>query len=77
MVFFREGVPPLRLVLAIAAVVIVVIAALTTWGVLLALIPLAMVIGCMTMMATTVRRMDGAPRAVRRACCGERHARHR
>ncbi len=62
----RRGFPFFPVVLLAAAVAIGVAAALTTWWVLLALIPLTMMVGCAAMM--TAGRMPCAPRASR-GCC--------
>jgi hypothetical protein len=58
---------PFVAVLLVAAA-IVTVAALTSWWVLLALAPLAMMIGCMGMMASMAGRM-AAPRSGRSRCC--------
>ncbi len=62
----RRGFPLFPVALLVAAVAITVAAALTTWWLLLALIPLAMMLGCAAMM--TAGRMPCAPRA-NRGCC--------
>lgn len=67
---FRRGLPFFPVVLVAAAVAILVAAALTSWWMLLALIPLAMMVGCMAMMMTTHLRMAGRPSAPRSGCCG-------
>jgi hypothetical protein len=66
MMCFRRGIPFVGLMLVAA---IVIVAALTTWWVLLALVPLAMMLGCMAMMAPMARRVAGDPRAERWRCC--------
>jgi len=53
----------------LVAAVIVTVAALTSWWVLLALVPLAMMVGCMAMMAPMARRMAGDPKVERWRCC--------
>jgi hypothetical protein len=62
----RRGLPFFPVVL-LAALAIVVVAGLTTWWVLLALIPLTMMVGCAAMMTARARRscVPGA----RRGCC--------
>ena len=70
MCFGRRG-PLFGLVLVAAAVVIV--AALTSWWVLLAVIPLAMMVGCMSMMAGMARMRPGAGTAGQWGCCAGEH----
>jgi hypothetical protein len=53
---FRRGNPFIPVVFVAAAVAILVAAALTSWWVLLALIPLAMMVGCMAMMMSAAQR---------------------
>lgn len=62
----RRGFRVFPVALLVAAVAMTVVAALTTWWLLLALIPLAMMVGCAAMM--TAGRMPCAPRA-NRGCC--------
>jgi len=50
----------------LVAAVIVTVATLTSWWVLVALVPLAMMVGCLTPMA---RRMAGDPKVERWRCC--------
>ncbi len=64
MIRFRRGVLLFSLVVAVA---IMAVAALTSWWVLLALIPLAMAVGCMAMMAARWR-IPGGPSAARCGC---------
>lgn len=68
MIRFRRGIPFVSVVLVAAAVAVMLAAALTSWWVLFALIPLAMMVGCVAMMATH-RRMPGGPSAARCGCC--------
>jgi hypothetical protein len=70
---FRRGFPFFPVVLAAAAVATLVAAALTSSWMLLALIPLAMMVGCMAMMMTAHLRMAGRPSAPRSGCCGMSH----
>lgn len=67
MMCFKRGIPFVAVMLVAAA--IVTVAALTSWWVLLALAPLAMMIGCMGMMASGAGRMAGDPRTERSRCC--------
>ena len=48
---------------------LVLVAALTTWWVLVALIPLAMMVSCMTTMVAMARTRSGPGMAGRRGCC--------
>jgi peptidoglycan/LPS O-acetylase OafA/YrhL len=68
MIRFRRGIPFVSMVLVAAAVAIVLAAALTSWWVLLALMPLAMMVGCVAMMAAH-RRTPRGPSAARCGCC--------
>ncbi len=68
MIKFRRGILLFSVVLVAAAVAIIAAAASTSWWVLLALIPLAMVVGCLAMM-TALRRTPGGPSAARWGCC--------
>ncbi len=68
MIRFRRGIPFIPVVLIAAALAIMLASALTSWWVLLALIPLTMMLGCVTMMATH-RRMPGGASAARCGCC--------
>jgi hypothetical protein len=68
MIAFRRGIPFAAVVLVAAAVAITLAAALTTWWVLLALIPLAMMVGCVAMMAAH-RGMPHGASAERCGCC--------
>lgn len=65
----RHGFPFFLVVLLAAAAAIVVAAALTTWWVLLALIPIAMMLGCVAMV--TAGRVPCGPGAGR-GCCAAR-----
>ena len=67
MMCFRRGIPFVGVMLV--AAVIVTVAALTSWWVLLALVPLAMMVGCMANMAPMARRMAGDPKVERWRCC--------
>lgn len=67
MMCFRRGIPFVAVMLVAAA--IVTGAALTSWWVLLAVVPLAMMVGCMGMMASVGGRMAGDPRPERSRCC--------
>jgi len=53
----------------LVAAVIVTVAALTSWWALLALVPLAMMVGCMAIMAPMARRMGGDPKVEQWRCC--------
>lgn len=66
MCFGRRG-PLFGLVLVAAAVVVV--AALTSWWVLLAVIPLAMMVGCMSMMAGMARMKTRPGASGGLGCC--------
>lgn len=71
MMCFRRGFPFVGLVMfLVLAGAIVALAALTTWWVLFALVPLVMMGGCMAMMGATARVAGGSPRAWPSACCG-------
>jgi hypothetical protein len=59
--------PFVAAMLVVAA--IVTVAALTSWWVLLALAPLAMMVGCMGMMASMAGWMTGDRRSERSRCC--------
>ncbi len=63
----KRGIPFFAVVLFAAEGAIIVSAALTSWWVLLTLIPLTMMLGCAVMMAGH-GRMQCAP-GTRRACC--------
>lgn len=67
MIRFRRGIPLFSVALVVVAVAIIAAAALTSWWVLLALIPLAMVVGCVTMVVAR-RRVPGGPAAARCGC---------
>src|SRR5574342_86690 len=69
MISFGRGVLLFSLVLVAAAAAILAVAAVTSWWVLLALIPLAMAVGCMAMMAAR-GRTPGAMSEVRCGCWG-------
>ena len=69
MMCFRRGFPPLGLVVAAVAAAVVVVAALTTWWVLFALLPVAMMVGCVAMMAGMARMRPGAGVAGQWGCC--------
>lgn len=72
MCFGRHG-PLFGLLAAAVAAAVVVVAALTSWWVLVALIPLAMMLGCMAMMAGMARMRRGPGMARQWGCCvGER-----
>ena len=68
MIRFRRGIPLFSVALVVVAVAIIAAAALTSWWVLLALIPLAMAVGCTAMMAAR-GRTPGAQSEVRCGCC--------
>ena len=70
MMCFRRGFPPIGLVVAAVAAAVVVVAALTTWWVLFALLPVAMMVGCMAMMAGMARWPAAGSSAARWGCCG-------
>ncbi len=67
MMCLRRGIPFVGVMLV--AAVVVTVAALTSWWVLLALVPLAMMVGCMAIMALMAGRMAGDPKVERWRCC--------
>jgi hypothetical protein len=67
MIGSKRGIPLVAALVA-AAVAIVLVAALTSWWVLLFLFPLAMMVGCAAMMATRLR-MPGCASAAWGGCC--------
>lgn len=71
MMCFRRGFPFGGLAMLLVLISgIVALAALTTWWVLFALVPLMMMGGCMAMMGAMARVAGGNPRAWPSACCG-------
>lgn len=67
--WFRGGFFVVGLMLLGWAAIVVAIAALTTWWVLFALVPLGMMAMCAPMMATMARSAGGDPRAGPWAWC--------
>ena len=67
MIKLRRGILLFSIMLVAAVVAIIATAALASWWVLLALIPLAMVAGCVAMVAAG-HRIPGGPGAARCGC---------
>lgn len=67
MIKLRRGILLFSVVLVAAAVAIIATAAWASWWVLLALIPVAMVVGCMAMVAAG-HRIPCGPGAARCGC---------